>query len=103
MFLPNLFSAFWIFLPAALSNTTPVIAAKVPILKNFKTPMDFGLSFRGKRLLGNNKTIRGLWVGVMTAILVAYLQKLLFNNSTLLQNTINIADYSQVNILFFYV
>jgi hypothetical protein len=42
-----------------------------PVLKK---PLDFGLSFRGKRVFGDNKTWRGLLVQVIFCILGATIQ-----------------------------
>jgi CDP-2,3-bis-(O-geranylgeranyl)-sn-glycerol synthase len=57
--------ALWFFLPAGVANASPVIAKKIPILKNWKAPMDFGKSFKGERIFGNNKTWRGLAIGTL--------------------------------------
>lgn len=65
--------AILFFLPAGVANTTPPVANKIPGLKNWKTPMDLGLSFGGKRLLGPNKSWRGLVSGVVAAGLTAWL------------------------------
>lgn len=65
----TLWLAFLIFLPAGAANATPVFANKIPILRNWKTPLDFGMSWRGKRILGNNKSWRGLVTGVLIGIL----------------------------------
>ena len=40
----------------------PVLVAKIPVLN---VPMDFGYSFRGKRIFGGHKTWRGLVFGVL--------------------------------------
>lgn len=70
-------SAFLFFLPAAIANASPVIANKVPLLNKWLTPLDFGKSWRGKRLLGANKSWRGLVTGTvfggLTALLVGAL------------------------------
>lgn len=58
---------FLFFLPAGIANATPVFANKIPLVNRWKTPMDFGYSFHGKRLLGNNKTWRGLLTGSVLA------------------------------------
>jgi len=47
---------------------TPALVRKLPLLN---CPVDNGIRFRGKRLLGNNKTIRGLLFGVLFGLLVA--------------------------------
>ncbi len=60
-------AAFIFFLPAGVANATPVLANKIPLLRTWHTPLDFGLSWRGKRLLGQNKTWRGLVTGTLLA------------------------------------
>lgn len=61
------------FLPAGIANATPVFANKIPIIKNWRTPLDFGLSWRKQRLLGANKTWRGFITGCLAAILTGWL------------------------------
>lgn len=69
-----IFFAFWVFLPAGPANFAPVFANKIPLLNRWKTPMDFGKSYRGKRILGDNKTWRGFMSGVLVGGLVAAIQ-----------------------------
>ena len=69
------FKLIWLMLPAYLANMSPVIIARHLFPKS-KTPMDFGLKFYGKRLLGINKTWRGFLTGIVIAIIVAWLQGL---------------------------
>ena len=59
--------AFLFFLPAGIANASPVLANKVPLLNRWRTPLDFGISWHQKRLLGNNKTWRGLFTGTILA------------------------------------
>jgi CDP-2,3-bis-(O-geranylgeranyl)-sn-glycerol synthase len=63
--------AFLLFLPAGIANMTPVLANKVPVLNRWNTPMDFGRTWRGMRILGDHKTWRGLVAGVFCGALVA--------------------------------
>jgi CDP-2,3-bis-(O-geranylgeranyl)-sn-glycerol synthase len=76
----NIFLAIWFFLPAGVANATPVVANKIPVLKNWKTPLDFGRSYKGIRVLGPNKTWRGLLTGTIIAGVVALLQFTAHNN-----------------------
>jgi len=55
------------FLPAGIANLSPVLANKIPLLNRWRTPLDFGLRFRGKRILGDHKTWRGLVFGTLLA------------------------------------
>lgn len=66
--------ALWFFWPAAVGNALAVVADRVPLLKDLKTPMDFGFSHRGKRILGDNKTWRGLIFGIFAACVTAAIQ-----------------------------
>lgn len=66
--------ALWFFLPAGIANATPAIVSKLPILKHWKTPIDLGMTHRGKRILGNNKTYRGFVLGVLAAAGTAWVQ-----------------------------
>jgi CDP-2,3-bis-(O-geranylgeranyl)-sn-glycerol synthase len=68
-------AALLFFLPAGIANATPVIANKIPFLRSWRTPLDFGASWHGKRLLGSNKT----WRGILTASLIAGLAALLLS------------------------
>jgi CDP-2,3-bis-(O-geranylgeranyl)-sn-glycerol synthase len=74
-------AALWFFLPAGMANGAPVIATKVWGLRDWRTPMDFGKSFRGKRIFGANKTWRGLFSGILTATVVVGAQKYLYTRN----------------------
>jgi len=66
----------YLMLPAYIANMIP------PLLKGRLKPLgyalDFGKKFRGKRILGAHKTARGLIAAIIVAILVFYLQQLLY-------------------------
>jgi CDP-2,3-bis-(O-geranylgeranyl)-sn-glycerol synthase len=51
----------------------PVFASKLPVLRNWNTPLDFGKTYKGKRIFGKNKTWRGLLFGIVSGTLVAML------------------------------
>lgn len=78
-------AAFLFFLPAGIANMSPVFANKIPVLRDWKTPLDLGKSWRGKRLLGDNKTLRGLVFGTATAAVTALLIRLFTNPADNLQ------------------
>ncbi len=69
----NYVAALLFFLPAGVANAMPPIANKIPIWNKWTTPVDFGLSARGARLTGNNKTWRGIVTGALVAGLTAVL------------------------------
>ncbi|HSX23730.1 MAG TPA: CDP-archaeol synthase [Candidatus Saccharimonadales bacterium] len=70
-------AAILFFLPAGIANISPVFANRLPGLKRWETPMDFGVHWHGKRLFGPNKRLRGLAFGTLmaglTAVVVAHL------------------------------
>lgn len=72
--------ALLFFLPAGISNMIPVLASRLPLLRNWNTPLDGGRSFRGKRIFGKNKTWRGLVSGTIAGTLVAMLVYGAFTN-----------------------
>lgn len=71
-----LIQAFLFFLPAGVANAAPVIVNRIPLLRRYKIPIDFGRHYRGKRIFGDNKTWRGLIFGTImggvTSLLVSY-------------------------------
>ncbi|GAC1390512.1 MAG: CDP-2,3-bis-(O-geranylgeranyl)-sn-glycerol synthase [Candidatus Saccharimonadales bacterium] len=75
-----IYYSFWFFAPAGVANMAPVLANKIPILNRWKTPVDFGLSFHNRRLLGDNKTWRGVVFGTVLAGLTGTIIYLLFYN-----------------------
>jgi CDP-2,3-bis-(O-geranylgeranyl)-sn-glycerol synthase len=83
---------FWFLLPAGIANMSPVIFKWVPLL-NY--PVDSNKKFRGKPMLGKNKTYRGLLVGTVMAILTVYIQGKLYPQMI----DFSIIDYSQINII----
>ena len=53
---------------------SPAFFNKINFLNH---PVDFNKKIFGKRVLGKNKTFRGIFFGVIIAIIIAYLQYLL--------------------------
>ena len=62
-------------LPAIGANVAPILTKKVPFLK---FPLDFNLTFKGERILGDHKTFRGLVSGVLFSMLIISIQYLIF-------------------------
>ncbi len=73
MSLEHALYALLFFLPAGISNMFPVFASKLPILRDWNAPLDFGKKYKGKRIFGKNKTWRGLITGTIAGTLVAML------------------------------
>lgn len=89
--------ALWFFLPAGIANTAPVLANHLTFLKKFDTPLDFGKTWRGKRILGANKTWRGLLFGIIVAILVVWLQQFFYSGSSWIREISQDVNYSTIN------
>ncbi len=64
----------WLFLPAIVANMAPVLVAKMPVLSRWSHPLDFHAKIRGRRVLGDHKTIRGLIAGVIVGVIITVLQ-----------------------------
>lgn len=88
----EILTIFWFFLPAGLANTSATLSTSIPGLKRLKQPIDFGLSWRGKRIFGDHKTFRGLVFASFIAGLSALLQAFLIRESSLLEKQLTI-DY----------
>ncbi len=93
-------SVLWFFLPAGLGNLAPIIAAKIPVLKKYSYPIDSLQKFRGKRILGDHKTIRGLIAGICAGIITVYLQVLLYNQFSFFRS-VSLVDYNAINPFLF--
>lgn len=66
--------AIWFLLPAGLANSSPLLLNKLPLIKKIDTPVDFGYTFRGKRIFGENKRWRGLIFGAIIGAIVGLIQ-----------------------------
>ena len=85
--------ALWFFLPAGVANMAPVFADKIPALRNWTLPLDFGHKFHGKRIFGDNKTWRGLLLGIVLSTVVLGLQVWAFNHFGWAQDIANNINY----------
>lgn len=98
--LRELFFVFWFFGPAGVANIFAFFSGKLPILKEWNTPVDCGLKFRGKRILGSHKTVRGFVVGIVCAIIIVYFEKFLFQQFAFIQSLIPL-DYNNIDPILF--
>lgn len=69
----NAIFALLFFLPAGVANAVPPLINKVPWINKWKTPLDFGMTVRGHRMFGKNKTWRGLFSGIFFGGICAWL------------------------------
>ena len=59
-----------LYAPAMAANMAPVVARRYNLFSRLNKPIDFGLQWRGERLFGAHKTIRGFVVGVISGAIV---------------------------------
>ncbi len=81
---------FYLMLPAYFANMAPVIVKNM--FNNLRIPIDFNKKLNNKPIFGENKTFRGLIFGILFAIIIAYIQFLLYNNNVFVD--ISIVNYS---------
>ena len=60
-------------------------------------PLDFGKSISGKRVLGDNKTIRGFVFAVILGTLFFYIQTILYSN--IFFRSISLVDYQNISLV----
>ncbi len=75
----NFLFILWYFLPAGLANTAPIFASHIGFLKKYTHPLDGYHKWRGKRIFGNHKTIRGMISGVIVGIIASVLEQQYYN------------------------
>lgn len=85
----------YLLLPAYFANMAPVFVSR---LKFFNYPMDFNLKINGKRILGKNKTFRGLLFAFLGGILGIFIQKLLYSNNIFIDYSL--FNYNHISIFF---
>jgi len=78
-------------LPAIFANMAPIIMKNLPFLKY---PLDFNLTLKGERVLGDNKTFRGLFFGIIFSTIVVYIQVIIYKNFPI---NLSIIEYDKIN------
>jgi CDP-2,3-bis-(O-geranylgeranyl)-sn-glycerol synthase len=78
--------ALWLFWPAGIATLLPVFATHTPLLKKWSATMDFGQSWRGKRIFGDHKTWRGFLAGWFGGGLWAWVQTIWYHHSSFVQS-----------------
>jgi len=69
-----LLESLYFAVPLYIANSFATLTLTIPYIKNWDTPIDLGKSFKGKRILGNGKTFRGLLFGTLFAVLSGIFQ-----------------------------
>lgn len=67
-------SLLYLAIPAFAANMIPIAAARISLWPRLAWPLDGGHTFRGHRILGANKTFRGLLTGILIGIIIACAQ-----------------------------
>lgn len=88
----------WFFLPAGAANIAPILAAHWGPIRKFNRPIDGGKTWRGKPLLGKNKTWRGFIAGWLAAVAFIALQYLAVENIPAL-NEWSLVDYTSISLV----
>jgi CDP-2,3-bis-(O-geranylgeranyl)-sn-glycerol synthase len=91
-----IFFSLWFFAPAGFANLAAFGAGKIRFLKKYKYPVDGYAKFRGKRVLGAHKTIRGFIAAVLLGIFVCSFQVFLYNSFSGIRSLVFL-NYSDVN------
>ncbi len=92
-----IFQLIYLLLPAGMANMTPPMAK--PLLSKLAlSPIDGGLSFRGKALFGSHKTWGGSLMGILAGIAMAYVQFLLYPSFKLV-SILDYADWAWIGFL----
>lgn len=86
----------WFFVPAGFANAAPIIVAKLPWLNRWNTPLDFGHTYRGKRLFGDSKTWRGLSCAIVVGLLTFLVQQRLSGHLGSLSSYAGVRQYDQL-------
>ncbi len=85
--LTEMLKLLYFLLPAYFADMAPVFFKQT--LLSLDKPLDYGIKFSGKDLLGRHKTIRGVLVAIITGMIIFYIQQALDINSI-----IRYTDYS---------
>ncbi len=83
-------------LPGIFANMAPIIFKNVPFL-NY--PIDFYIMINGKPMLGKNKTFRGLFFGIIIAMIVLYIQYFIYKFFGF--KNLSLIDYDKINYHLF--
>jgi len=86
--------ALYFMLPAYIANALPVIFSNIYIGGVFEKPVDLGKKWHGERVFGDNKTVKGFFVGVVGGIVTCFVQFLFFANVYL--HNLSVIDYTFV-------
>ncbi len=78
----RILQALWFILPAYFANSMPVQFSKIKILEKYGKPIDRGKCWQGIRLLGDGKTWRGFFIGIISGTVVGAILTILQQDAT---------------------
>jgi CDP-2,3-bis-(O-geranylgeranyl)-sn-glycerol synthase len=84
-----LLQALYFFVPSYIANMAPVLVKKIKFLDY---PADFGKSWKGNRILGSHKTLRGFFFGTLFALITFEIQRILYSHNIL--KSLALIDYA---------
>jgi CDP-2,3-bis-(O-geranylgeranyl)-sn-glycerol synthase len=80
----------YFMLPAYIANMAPPLGKN--ILKQLAVPIDRGKTWKGKPILGKNKTWRGVFLAVAAGAVVFFIQQYLYRFDSM--KAVSLIDYS---------
>jgi len=92
-------SCVYFFLPAYLANMTPPLVRNARMFDFLARPVDFGKTWRRKRIFGDHKTWRGVAAALAVGTGVALLQWWLYKFGWAAE--LSLLDYKSVNLWAF--
>ncbi|PIP31882.1 hypothetical protein COX24_01225 [bacterium (Candidatus Gribaldobacteria) CG23_combo_of_CG06-09_8_20_14_all_37_87_8] len=94
--LNNIFGTTWFIALFGVANMAPVFCCKIPFLAK---PVDFGKTWRGKRVFGEHKTWRGILFAPLFAVAFFVLQKYLYQQASFIRD-ISLFDYEKMPLFY---
>ncbi len=97
--LPSLLAGvFYLFAPLIAASALSGLVLRFDLFRRLRLPIDAGLTLRGQRLFGDNKTWRGVAVAVVGCIAMVAVQKYLLAERL---QAFALLDYRSVGVVSF--
>jgi len=93
-----LLKCFWLLFPAYFANIFASLSGKFKGFSFMAYPVDFKKNLGKKRILGDHKTFRGYFFGILVAIIIAIIQYVLYQFGFFIK--ISFYNYNFYPILF---
>ncbi|MBS3134956.1 CDP-2,3-bis-(O-geranylgeranyl)-sn-glycerol synthase [Candidatus Woesearchaeota archaeon] len=85
----------WFMLPIYFANMAPVFVKDY--FNKLAIPIDLGKKINNKRIFGNNKTYRGIILGIIFSIIIISFQKELYSIKFI--KSISLVNYININLI----